>query len=172
VLFAFWGIATGNAHGALITLYNTGQGGTPGMSDLHYTLTGGTATILNVGIPLAYVGAASGEWIGPDADGLTDDPLGIYVYTTTFDLTGLISSTASISGQFAADNFGEIYLNGVATGITTDPVNHLMAGMASCRLRHSRSVWALWPASTLWRSAWKMTLVRTQVQSPTPQLCA
>ena len=38
-------------------------------------------------------------------------------FRTTFDLTGLDASTASLSGLWAADNAGlDIFINGAATG--------------------------------------------------------
>jgi hypothetical protein len=43
-----------------------------------------------------------------------------YTYSTTFDLTGYDSSSASISGLWGADNYGTIFLNGHDTGNTLD----------------------------------------------------
>ena len=38
--------------------------------------------------------------------------------TTTFDVTGYEANTASLSGLWGVDNDGDIFLNGVSTGIT------------------------------------------------------
>jgi len=43
-------------------------------------------------------------------------PVGDYVYTFEFDLTGLDPDTVSIKGELAADNVASIWLNGVDTG--------------------------------------------------------
>ena len=59
---------------------------------------------------------ATSAWIGPDSGGQLDldGPVGNYTYRTTFNLTGLIPSTASIAGQWSVDNAGiGIVLNGV-----------------------------------------------------------
>jgi len=61
------------------------------------------------------------KWIAPRfnsqfAAGGADEA-GNYTYRTTFDLTGLDPSTASISGLWATDNAGlDIFLNGQPTG--------------------------------------------------------
>jgi hypothetical protein len=44
--------------------------------------------------------------------------LGSYIYRTTFDLTGTNPATASLSGFWATDNIGVIFLNGVYAGVT------------------------------------------------------
>ena len=47
-------------------------------------------------------------------------PSGNYTYTTTFDLTGYVPGTATITGRWAADNAGlNILLNGNSLGLTT-----------------------------------------------------
>lgn len=62
---------------------------------------------------------------GPDSQWIAPRPEypsvqgGIYIYQTTFDLTGLDPYTAVIVGQWATDNDAEIFLNGVSTGIIT-----------------------------------------------------
>ena len=59
------------------------------------------------------------EWIAPSAnEDLVITP-GLYVYRTTFNLTGLDPSTAVIKGQWSTDNQGvNILINGMSTGIT------------------------------------------------------
>lgn len=115
----------------LIGLYNTGVNGA-GVSlpdgtigDPHYSLTSvpsGSTTDIRVrasagGYPVGlWLGdSVTSAWIGPNNDGAVDGPLGLYTYRTTFDLTGLNPATATISGQWATDDRGEIWLNGVDT---------------------------------------------------------
>ncbi|WP_165219532.1 hypothetical protein [Aquisphaera insulae] len=64
----------------------------------------------------------SAQWIGPVSDRTTipgSTGSGDSAYETTFDLTGLDASTARITGKWSTDNPGEIWLNGVSTGIAT-----------------------------------------------------
>jgi PEP-CTERM motif len=62
---------------------------------------------------------ALSAWIGPNSNSQLDGPVGNYDCRTSFDLTGLMASTASIAGQWSVDNFGvDILLNGVSTGVT------------------------------------------------------
>lgn len=61
---------------------------------------------------------STSQWIGPRpiyTEGMNDgaNPSN-WVFRTTFDLTGLVPGTASITGQWLADNQGiDIYLNGI-----------------------------------------------------------
>jgi hypothetical protein len=60
---------------------------------------------------------ATSRWIRPnngnDTFGNDNDPAGEYVFKTTFDMSGLIAATASITGKWASDNTGtKIELNG------------------------------------------------------------
>jgi hypothetical protein len=103
-----------------------------GTLDPHYTLTLSADTRFTVPrgtvvyIPSSYQflnwvpNTPSSQWIGLQSTvgGYTQ---GLYKYDITFDLTGLNPATAVIAGQWAADNGGEIFLNGVTTGIT-DPI--------------------------------------------------
>ena len=62
--------------------------------------------------------SATSRWITPSA--ATNVPSGNYTYTTTFDLTGYVPGTATITGRWAADNAGlNILLNGNSLGLTT-----------------------------------------------------
>jgi hypothetical protein len=125
--------AAGTASAAPITtLFNTGVdgSGTPlpdgTIGDPHYSLIsvpGGT-TDLRVrtsagGFPIPpYIGDDSlSAWVGPNNDAQVDGPIGLYDYRTTFDLTGLVPSTASITGGWSSDNDGvQILINGVDSG--------------------------------------------------------
>ena len=66
----------------------------------------------------------------------------MYWYQTTFDLSGLIPSTASITGEWASDNCGEIYLNWAATGQTTGALPNCLG------VRHSFTLTAGFVAGT------------------------
>ena len=102
-------------------LFNTGVDGAgavlpDGSFEVHYTLTGPSSPAIVATPHSMWIAAPAGSaWIGPTA-GTTNDPEGTYVYTLTFDLTGMDSSTASISGQWASDNSALIFLNGASTG--------------------------------------------------------
>ena len=100
--------------------------------DPHYTLVAGADTRFTyplstiVYLPSSYqtlgwvANTPNSQWIGLQSrvGGYTE---GLYKYDITFDLTGLNPATAVIAGQWAADNGGTIFLNGVDTGIT-DPI--------------------------------------------------
>ena len=138
----------GAAHAAPITIFNTGvnNSGVPltdtgsgvgATGDPHYTLIAvpsGTTDIQVLTSARGYPIDGStwlnddliSAWIGPntdhDANGANG---GAYTYRTTFNLSGFDPTTASLTGQWAADNgllwfipsmeFG-IWLNGVSTG--------------------------------------------------------
>jgi hypothetical protein len=79
---------------------------------------------------------ASGKWIGPRFDtsgaaGLAQGD-GVYVYQTTFDLTGVDKESTVITGQWAIDNEGRaIRVNGQPTGIVN---NNAFATLTSFRI--------------------------------------
>ena len=131
-------------HAAPITLFNTGVdgGGSPlagGSSDSHYSLIVSSdpanpainpAIVASPGAFCCWVAnTATSQWISPSANQAfpsagAGNPPGDYTYRTTFDLTGLDPSTASISGNWATDNTGlNILINGVPTGNTILPTN-------------------------------------------------
>lgn len=133
-------LAASTAAGAntITSLYNTGvnnlgvslAGGT-GTSDPHYTADGGTAQVgtgatglvpVNIGAWLA--DSVTSAWIGlPTSNNqLNAANSQIVDFRTTFDLTGYIPSTASITGLagWATDDYGlDVFINGVSTGQTT-----------------------------------------------------
>jgi hypothetical protein len=57
-------------------------------------------------------------WVGPTG-GSDIAPAGNYMYTLTFDLSGLDPATAVISGQWSSDNQSVIILNGINTTFTS-----------------------------------------------------
>ena len=104
--------------------------GAGAIGDPHYSLVsvpaGGTAEIDVFTITQGHWvdRDAISTWIAPNSVTTSgqpqDGPVGDYDYRTTFDLTGLNPLTASITGMWAADNYGfDILINGHSTGNTT-----------------------------------------------------
>ncbi len=121
--------------GIIDSLFNTGMDSVGNvlldgtLNDPHYTLTtvpaGSTTTTRIItsasGFPIGpYIGDnALSRWIGPNNTGDLYGPAGDYNYRTTFDLTGLDFSTASIDGRWSTDNQGlDILINGNSLGLT------------------------------------------------------
>jgi hypothetical protein len=133
--------SVGQAQAATIsTLFNTGVNSagvvTPG-NDTNYTLTGSSfgatpravsattfpATVYNT-FPASVGDNTKSAWIGPNNAGLEDNP-GTYTYSTNFNLTGLIASTANIQGKWNTDNSGlKLILNGVDVAATNTGFNN------------------------------------------------
>ena len=129
-------VLIGSAQAAPINIFNTGvdangdvvAGGTVGdehytlISDPNGTITGiKTATAISEGYPIGpWLGDNSlSSWIGPNTGDLVG-PGGLFTYQTTFDLSGLDHTTASILGRWATDDQGiDILINGTATGNTS-----------------------------------------------------
>lgn len=117
----------------ITTLYGTGlsPGGLPlasGSPDPHYTLVVAPPGVIAPAAPLV-VGPAlapawapnttTSQWINPTGTTAFVEG-GDYWYETTFDLSGFVASTASITGGWAADDAGMgILLNGVPMAGTT-----------------------------------------------------
>ncbi|WP_295618424.1 PEP-CTERM sorting domain-containing protein [Chamaesiphon sp. GL140_3_metabinner_50] len=127
--------SVGQAQAATIsTLFSTGfnSAGTLGAgNDANYTLTGSSfgaapraiaigtfpATVYN-SVPAGQGDDNKSAWIGPNNDGL-QDIAGTYTYSTSFNLSGLVASTASIQGKWNTDNSGlKLILNGVDVAAT------------------------------------------------------
>jgi len=109
-------------------LYNTGNNSSrktlaSGAVDSHWTVSkdGGAATAAYA-VTSATAGFPTGAWMGDDTastwinssgTSVNADP-GNYTYTTTFDLTGVDSSSWKLTGKFLTDDsFNGLYLNGV-----------------------------------------------------------
>jgi hypothetical protein len=121
------------------TLYNTGVDDTGALldaqaTDPHYTLTsspdpgapGPDATTLKPGFPVPpwLDEGPSSRWIAPQPNQGVGSAPGTYVYTTYFDLTGFDPTTATITGQFSADdNLTAIRLNGTSLGVSAGGFN-------------------------------------------------
>jgi hypothetical protein len=112
-----------SAHAASITgLVNTGTFAS-GAQDTHYSLNGtGYGYVSNdTDWPINpwIANTSTSKWITPTASqGESLDPTtnGTYSWTLSFDLTGYNASTASFTGQFAADNGATVKLNGSVIG--------------------------------------------------------
>ena len=95
-----------------------------GVQDPHYiVLENGSSSAFTISsIPGSYIpNSSSSLWIWQQADGLPQSVT--RTFRTTFNLTGFDPNTASITGQWAADNFLDaILINGVSIGtIPNDP---------------------------------------------------
>jgi YD repeat-containing protein len=115
-----------------IAVYGTGiaSGGglaADGTADSHYTLISsadsgypgpGAPVVISNAFPIPpwVADGPSSKWIAPRSDAGNNNQPGSYTYRTTFDLTGYNAATASLTGQFAADDSAVIKLNGVTVG--------------------------------------------------------
>ncbi|OYQ38701.1 PEP-CTERM sorting domain-containing protein [Rhodoferax sp. TH121] len=112
-----------SAHAAAISgLVNTGSFAS-GVQDTNYVLNGnsyGYVTYDNAWPVNPWLANTStSKWITPTANQAASlDPVqnGTYSWTLSFNLSGFDASTASFSGQFAADNQATVKLNGVVIG--------------------------------------------------------
>ncbi len=115
---------TGDTPTPITTVYSTGcaaNGGVlaPGQTDPHYFITssGAPLTVMQNHPAWAPNDAAS-MWIGLSAQGTDNQPGGNYSFSTTFDLTGWLADTASLSLTVAVDNeLLDVRINGLSTGI-------------------------------------------------------
>ena len=123
-LFATAGAVQANQ----INVFNTGVNGAGAVlangtvGDPHYSLVESPSGITAVRVASSANGYPIGpwlgdntlsSWIGPNTNPTFDDSDGFFYYRTTFDLTGLNALTAQLSGQFAADDYVQLFLNGV-----------------------------------------------------------
>lgn len=116
-----------------ITLFNTGVTADGSLAsgssvDPHWTLAGGTAYV-NSSIPGNWLtNGPDSKWIGPAPDPYADLDYNTVnsEYQTTFDLTGLVPGSASITGRFSVDNeLTNILINGIGTGqYSSDPESY------------------------------------------------
>jgi hypothetical protein len=95
-------------------------------TELHYAVSGvvSAAYIVpkEVGqVPPSWIVAPSGSaWIGPNQTDSTfnSDPVGIYHYKLSIDLTGFDPSSVRIGGTWATDDEAHLFLNGQNTGFS------------------------------------------------------
>ncbi|HQR44232.1 MAG TPA: PEP-CTERM sorting domain-containing protein, partial [Gemmatales bacterium] len=118
------------ANAASIQLFNTGVDGFGALLpnstvDPHYSLISSPAPFTT-----AYAGngfndvqwladGPNSRWLGVSTWLAEWRPTGTYTYRTTFDLSGMSPTTATINISIASDNTCDVYLNGAHTGITT-----------------------------------------------------
>ena len=107
------------AAAASFTMNNTGTG-TEGVADPNWVLSGGTAFVTATRPTLWLANDGTSKWISPQANYPANDDAGEYIYSTTFDLTGLDHNTAEFSFRVAVDNvLTDVRLNGVLQTITS-----------------------------------------------------
>jgi len=126
---------------SITTLYSTGVDAAhallpPSSPDTHYVMSAGssdgttglTPFVVPPGFPIPpwVANTATAQWITPKMPEPVNGP---YNYTTTFDLTGFVPGTASISGKLSADDqLIGVLLNGV---LVAPPVTTPDAGFTS-----------------------------------------
>jgi hypothetical protein len=106
------------------TVFGTGvdSGGSVlpgGSSDPHYTVSGPGVTGTQSAVVYSPANLWS-QWVPNDAnsawigfkDSSDTSPHGTYTFTTTFSLTGFNPSSASLTGRWAFDQSGSLFLNG------------------------------------------------------------
>lgn len=105
-----------------ITLFNTGTNssntaliGGNGVTDPHYTIVeSGLSPVTFFTSPYVPDDGIS-RWISESANGTTS--ASPRTYRLLFDLTGLDPTTAHLTGDWATDNCGNLYLNGTLSAI-------------------------------------------------------
>ncbi len=95
-----------------------------GQPDNEYVITPPAviATVLPEEFPIPpwFANSSTSKWIGFDTPSSNADPI-VFDFTTFVSLDGFIPETATVSGQWSTDNFGQdILINGVSTGISND----------------------------------------------------
>lgn len=108
--------------GMINDLYNTKTSSVV-VKDLNYTVKGIGAngngyTTLNNQFPIGpwMSNTSTSGWLSPSKKQDASFSNTIYDWTTTFDLTGFNTGTASFSGRFAADDSAIAFLNGTQIG--------------------------------------------------------
>jgi hypothetical protein len=109
-----------------IDVYNSGVDDSgaqlnAGEQDPHFMIVDtGAAAIVRGSRTSGYYQDPDAKWIWLTEDGTYPPPtrpIPPVTIRTTFDLTNLDHNTAAITGVWSADNLGEIFLNGISTGI-------------------------------------------------------
>jgi hypothetical protein len=125
--------------GSVTGLYNTGvdNNGNPlpdFAPDPHYTITSSPIGAQSALARSSVNGYPVPPWVGDDSvskwllpantDAQGDGPVGIYIYQTTFTITG-DPSTVAITGRYSSDNeLINVMVNGVFTGINNGIVGN------------------------------------------------
>ena len=120
---------------ANITIANTGQAA-PTAADPSWLVNGSTAFVTDQSgfpFPIWLAPGGASDWISPQpsyTSGQSDSP-GVYDYSTTFDLTGLDPSTASLTFLVAVDDsLTDVLINGASTGLTHDSLSSFSSPLA------------------------------------------
>ena len=111
-----------------IAIFNTGLAA-EGAADPHYLLvtsadsgfpSPGARVTSSSGYPFPYwiANGPNSKWIAPQASQSTGNAPGAYTYRTTFDLTGFNPATATLTGQWAADDCAVMKLNGNVVNVS------------------------------------------------------
>ena len=98
---------------------------TPGTMDSHWLVDGNPTYAADAGLGFptwAQQNTAGASWIATTPNVPYIDNIASFVYMQTFDLTGLDLSTVVFNGLLSTDDGGELFLNGVSTGLLT-PTN-------------------------------------------------
>ena len=123
---------------ASILIYNTGLDNqsyplAPGSTDSHYAVVSAPAGVeatpfapyivdtTGYPAPAWLTNNSTSQWISIRSSYTisTQDPVGLYDYQTTFDLTGLDPASAVITFRFIADNLiQDVRINGVSAGLS------------------------------------------------------
>ena len=122
------GIFSSISEAAVITgLFNTGvdgsnvalsqpDGTSNGAIDSHYqVISPNSGQAVTYKHPAYIANSPTSSWISYSSNGEPGN--GVATFLTTFTLTGSSTAGAAISGLWAVDNIGEIFLNGHDTGI-------------------------------------------------------
>src|SRR5258708_2895997 len=83
-------------------------------ADTHYALSLVVAIATSNPIPPWAVSTPQSKWINPTPKVPTGSDPGLYIYRTSFDLTGFQPSTALLAGRMAVDDAVTVKLNGFA----------------------------------------------------------
>jgi hypothetical protein len=108
IALATLGVNAANA-GVIPGLFNTDASlAADGATDPHWTVNGGAAIVYN---HPAYLTYPTARFIAAQAGGGYTNPKN--TYDLVFSMAGLNPLTASLSGVYAADNWGDAFLNGI-----------------------------------------------------------
>ena len=118
-------------------IVNTGASFTADQVDTNYSFAAISGTAVGTGgrgvvaadnsfpFPFWIANTSTSKWLTPTANqAQTYDPSvnGTYRWTLSFDLTGFDASTALLSGRWAADNTGSLFLNGTQISQIAAPI--------------------------------------------------
>lgn len=128
-------------YAAPISIFGTGVGIVNPAIDPYWSLAGGplgngTLTVIpDVNPIFAYWNnnGPTARWVTPTGNPMDFLPPGDYIFQTSFDLTGFLESTASLTGTYFADNtVSDILINGVSLGIGGGDFENPTAFVINC----------------------------------------